>query len=55
MNCSGGSYVTGGGFAVNTGATIYNETKTSNAWQIYARNNTGSQKLLHGYAICYSP
>lgn len=55
MECPGGSYVTGGGFAVNNGAMIYNETRTGNAWQIYARNNTGSQKLLYGYAICYSP
>ena len=55
MNCPSGSYVTGGGFAVNTGAVIYNETITGNAWQIYARNNTATQKLLYGYGICYSP
>jgi len=55
MTCPSGSYVTGGGFAVNTGAEIYNETTTGNAWQIYARNNTATQKLLFGYGICYSP
>ncbi|QRN83332.1 hypothetical protein JR338_00825 [Chloroflexota bacterium] len=55
MDCPSGSYVTGGGFAVNTGAVIYNETITGNAWQVYARNNTGTQKLLFGYGICYSP
>ncbi len=55
MDCPSGSYVTGGGFAVNTYAVIYNETITGNAWQVYARNNTGTQKLLFGYGICYSP
>lgn len=55
MACPAGSYVTGGGFAVNTGATIYNESITGNAWNVYARNNTGSEKLLYGYGICYSP
>ncbi len=55
MTCPGGSYVTGGGFAVNTGATIYNELITGNSWNVYARNNTASEKLLYGYGICYSP
>ncbi len=55
MSCPGGSYVTGGGFAVNTGATVYNESITGNAWNVYARNNTASEKLLYGYGICYSP
>lgn len=55
MDCPSGSFVTGGGFAVNIGATIYHETITSNSWQVYARNNTATQKLLYGYGICYSP
>ncbi len=55
MDCPSGTYVTGGGFAVNTGAVIYNETIAGNAWQIYARNNTATEKLLFGYGICYYP
>ena len=53
--CPSGTLVTGGGFAVNIGATIYNSSKSSNGWQNFARNNIGTQKLLHTYAICYSP
>lgn len=53
--CPSGTLVTGGGFAVNIGANVYNTSKLANGWQNFARNTTGTQKLLHTYAICYSP
>lgn len=55
QSCPSGSYVTGGGFATNIGAVIYNTSKIDNGWQNYARNNTGTQKGLNTYAICYTP
>jgi hypothetical protein len=55
MECPGGSYPTGGGFATNLGVTIYNSTISGNGWQIYARNPFGTSKTVNGYAICYSP
>jgi len=53
--CPSGSFVTGGGFATNIGAVIYNTSKEDNGWQNYARNYTGTQKGLNTYAICFSP
>ena len=53
--CPTNTYVTGGGFATNIGVLIYNTTKSGNGWQNFARNTTGTQKLLNTYATCYSP
>jgi len=53
--CPAGSIVTGGGFVTNSGVIIYNTTKTGNGWQNFARNTTGTEKLLNTYTICYSP
>jgi|GEM_PF-1006506 len=53
--CPSGEYVTGGGFAINTGAIIYNTSKYQNGWINYARNETATQKSMYTYAVCYSP
>ncbi|MFW5714040.1 MAG: NBR1-Ig-like domain-containing protein [Brevefilum sp.] len=53
--CPSGQYVTGGGFATNIGAIIYNTSKTDNGWQNYAQNTTGIEKGLNTYTICYEP
>ena len=53
--CPGNTLVTGGGFAVNLGATVFNTSRSDNGWQNFARNHTDTQKLLNTYAICYSP
>jgi hypothetical protein len=50
--CSSGLN-TGGGFAASTGLDIYNTSPADdNTWWTYARNTTGSSKLLNDYAIC---
>jgi hypothetical protein len=44
---------TGGGFALSTGLEVYNTSPADdNIWRSYARNSTGSAKLLNTYAIC---
>lgn len=53
--CPSGTIATGGGFAVDLGVIIFNTTLSGNGWQNYARNTTGSDKLMNTYAICYSP
>ena len=53
--CGAGTYATGGGYAVNTGAVIYNTSLNGNAWKNSARNDTATQKLMYTYAMCYSP
>jgi hypothetical protein len=53
--CPSGTYVTGGGFATDLGVIIYNTSLSDNGWQNYARNTTGSDKLMNTYTICYSP
>ena len=53
--CTAGTYATGGGYAVNTGAVIYNTSLNGNAWKNSARNDTATQKLMYTYAMCYSP
>jgi hypothetical protein len=55
IGCPSGSYLTGGGFAGSTSLLIYNTSMTSStpyAWESYARNLTGTSKLLNTYAIC---
>lgn len=53
--CNSGTYATGGGYAVNIGAVIYNTSLNGNAWKNSARNDTATQKLMYTYAMCYSP
>lgn len=53
--CPGGSFATGGGFAVNLGVIIYNTSFSDNGWQNYGRNTTGSDQVMNTYTICYSP
>ena len=55
IGCPSGSLVTGGGFAGSSDLLMYNTSMTSStpyAWESYARNLTGSSKLLNTYAIC---
>jgi hypothetical protein len=54
-DCPSGSTVTGGGWATNSSGTlwVYNSSKTlGNSWEIYARNLSGTGKLVNAYAIC---
>lgn len=53
--CPTNSFVTGGGFALNSGLTLYNTSKYQNGWINYVSNTTGVEKLLYTYAICYAP
>lgn len=53
--CSSGAYATGGGFAINIGAIVYNTSLNANAWKNSARNDTATQKLMYTYAMCYTP
>jgi hypothetical protein len=53
-SCPAGSVVTGGGWASSSDGNliVYNSSRSGNGWQIYARNTSGSGKLLNAYAIC---
>lgn len=53
--CSAGQIATGGGFAIQLGPFIYNTSHRDNGWINYAMNNTGDDKVMYAYAICYSP
>jgi hypothetical protein len=46
--------VTGGGWASNTDLRVYTSSANGNGWRVYAKNNSGSGKLLNAYAICLS-
>lgn len=52
--CPGGTVVTGGGFAKNSGISVYNDSPNGNGWEVYGKNNTGGGLLLNVYAICYN-
>jgi hypothetical protein len=54
--CPAGSVVTGGGWASYADGSlhVYNSSKSSNGWQVYAKNNTGSTKYVKAYALCLS-
>jgi hypothetical protein len=52
--CPSGTVVTGGGFMVNVGVSVYTQLKGGNGWTAYAKNNTGSSQNLIVYAICLS-
>jgi hypothetical protein len=54
VNCPGSSKVTGGGWASNTDLHVYTSSANGNGWRVYAKNNSGSGKLLNAYAICLS-
>jgi hypothetical protein len=53
--CPAGSYVTGGGFAINHGEYIYNTSPSGNGWQNYVDNPTSDPLQMYTYAICYNP
>jgi hypothetical protein len=50
-----GSVATGGGFALSDGLTVYNTSMKSGdgkTWNTFARNSSGSGKLLNTYVVC---
>ena len=53
--CPAGSFVTGGGFAINHGEYIYNTSPSGNGWQNFVDNPTADQLAMYTYAICYTP
>ncbi len=54
VTCPAGSVVVSGGFASSTGLRVYHSMMDGNGWRVFARNNSGSSKLLNVYAICLS-
>lgn len=50
--CPSGSLVVSGGFATNPDVLVYTHSRNGNGWRVYAKNNTGSSKLLNVYATC---
>lgn len=54
VSCPAGSVVTGGGYATSDDLFVYTHLKSGNGWQVYAKNNSASSKLLNAYAICLS-
>jgi hypothetical protein len=56
VSCPAGSVVTGGGWATESNGDIwvYNSSKSSNGWQIYARNSGTESHLINVYAMCLS-
>jgi len=53
--CPSGTFVTGGGFALQDDLEVYNSTKRPDGWINYARNSSSGGKLMYTYATCYSP
>jgi hypothetical protein len=54
VTCPAGSVVVSGGFASSTGLRVYHSMMDGNGWRVYARNNSGSSRLLNVYATCLS-
>ena len=52
VTCPAGTVVTGGGYASNANFTVYNSSMNGNGWEVWARNNSGSDQLLNAYAMC---
>jgi hypothetical protein len=54
--CPAGSIVTGGGWAAQSTGNlhVYNSSRSGNGWQVYARNRTGTNLPMNGYAVCLS-
>jgi hypothetical protein len=53
-SCPSGSVITGGGWASSSDGNlvVYESSKSGNGWLVYAKNKSGSSKLLNAYAIC---
>ncbi len=50
--CPSGSVIVSGGFAAATGLRVYHSMMDANGWRVFAKNTSGSSKLLNVYAIC---
>lgn len=55
MDCPAGSYVTGGGFIIDPGLTLFHTAQEGNGWINFVSNPTGEEKRLDTYTICYQP
>jgi hypothetical protein len=53
--CPTGSFVTGGGFALNSDLTLYNTSKAQNGWVNYVSNAANTDGSFDTFAICYNP
>jgi hypothetical protein len=53
--CPTGSFVTGGGFALNSDLTLYNTSKSQNGWVNFVANAANAERSFDTFAICYSP
>ena len=52
--CPAGSIVTGGGYAGSPNLLVYSTYASTNGWQAYGQNLTGSPQGLNAYAECLS-
>jgi hypothetical protein len=55
MNCPAGSYVTGGGFIIDQGLTLFQTAQSDNGWINFVSNPTDAEKRLDTFTICYQP
>ena len=56
VECPEDRLITGGGFRLDSGLTVFNSIKTTrNGWQISVRNSTEIEKQFSIFAICYTP
>jgi hypothetical protein len=54
-DCPMGSFVTGGGYAIDKELTLFHTTKEGNGWINYVTNPTSVEKRLDTFVICYQP
>jgi hypothetical protein len=51
-NCNAGEVVVGGGFALNSGVTLYNFTASGSSWGRYVWNHNSSSTAASFWAEC---
>jgi hypothetical protein len=55
VSCPGGSLLSGGGFADDENALVYNSSpNSSSTWEVYLKNQGASSTGLNVYAMCLS-
>jgi hypothetical protein len=52
VSCPSGSVVVSGGYATDYQVLVYTHWKSGNGWRAYAKNNSGSSKMLAVFANC---
>jgi hypothetical protein len=50
--CPSTSVITGGGWHLDTGLTVYSASITGGMWRVFARNSGSTTSALQAYAIC---